>query len=347
MWMLSPRFRSRAFALIVCAVVWWPRVAAGQPPADAVATLNRVGADLFSQTPRAERAIGELKALIAEHPGVAEAHMLLGVAYRVQGAPEMLGEAVAELRQALALKPDLVQARLILARLYMDMSRAQRAREELEFALEQMPAHPQLLSLLGEAERQLGNPKRGVELNRQALEAGAGFTQARYYLGLALLDLQQHEQAVQELQRVAESGENPAEANTALGRALVEAGRLKEASATFRRAIEADPSRADAHLQLARVLRVQGSLADADRQLTLALQAGEDGMGALYQSLKPENHMEEGILRTQQGRLQAAAEAFGRVLALDPNHEPAQRGLAEVRRRMQQRARPRKPVAPA
>ena len=81
----------------------------------------------------------ELKAILAVAPDSPEAHMLLGVAYRAQNEPDLMGEAVAELRQALALNPELTQARLILARIYLDLARASRAREELQTALERLP----------------------------------------------------------------------------------------------------------------------------------------------------------------------------------------------------------------
>ena len=100
-----------------------------------------------------------------------------------------MGEAVAELRQAIALNPELTQARMILARIYLIWPEQSRARDELQVALERVPNHPQLLTLLAEAERQLGNPKRAVELSPKVLAADPKSHQARYYLGLALLDL--------------------------------------------------------------------------------------------------------------------------------------------------------------
>src|SRR5205814_10221592 len=98
---------------------------AGQPPSASTVqdTLNRIGVDLYSAAPHSAEAIQELKAILATEPGLAEAHLLLGIAYRAQGSPALLGEAVAELRQAIALKPALVLARLPLARLYLDMAR--------------------------------------------------------------------------------------------------------------------------------------------------------------------------------------------------------------------------------
>jgi tetratricopeptide (TPR) repeat protein len=40
--------------------------------------------------------------------------------------------------------------------------------------------------------------------------------------------------------------------------------------------------------------------------------------------------LEEGLIRMQQRRLDAAAKALQRVLAIDPNHGPVSRYLAEV-----------------
>jgi len=147
--------------------------------------LKRVGADLLSGAGRIEDSIKELKAILALDPRSAEGHMLLGVAYRSVGSPDLMGETVAEFRQALSLDPDFIPARFYLANVYLDLGRPARAREELEVALAKVPGQPQFLALLGEAERQLGNHRRSVEVHRQALRADPSFAQARYYLGLA------------------------------------------------------------------------------------------------------------------------------------------------------------------
>jgi Tfp pilus assembly protein PilF len=322
-----------------------PRAAAGQdgPPPAVVEQLNRLGANLFSAAPRPADAIEELKAILAADPGLAEAHLLLGIAYRAEGSTARLGEAVAELRQAIALKPSLLMARLTLARVYLDMARGSRAREELESALEEAPGRPEILSLLGEAERQLGNPRRSADLNREALEADAAFVQARYYLGLALLDLRQHADAIRELQRVAQSGANPVEANLALGTAFLAAGRPADALPPLQEAVRLAPANPEIHLRLARAFRTSRSFARADQELTLAKRHREAALGALYHDLESELHLEEGLLRLAQGQLKAASAAFQRVLALNAKHEAARQGLAEVRKRLQQRAPSRKP----
>jgi Tfp pilus assembly protein PilF len=305
--------------------------------------VNRVGSDLFSPTPHPAEAIKELKEILAIAPDLPEAHLLLGVAYRAQGNPELMGEAVAELRQALALNPELTQARMILARIYLDLARPSRARDELQVALEKIPNNPQLLTLMAEAERQLGNPKKAVDLSRQVLEIDPKFNQARYYLGLALLDLQQTAAAIQELERVAASGANPAESNLSLGMAYLETRRFDDAVRVLREATKADPSRPEAHIQLARAYRLKGLLNDAARELKLAAPATSGSLSALYQNIETDFFLEQGLLRMAQGNLDTAVQSFEKVLTLDPNHAVAQRSLAEARKRLRERAQKKTP----
>jgi cytochrome c-type biogenesis protein CcmH/NrfG len=307
--------------------------------------LNRVAADLFSATPHPAEAIRQLKAILAADPKLAAGHMFLGIAYRAQGSPELMGEAVAELRQALALNPSLALARMTLAHVYLDLARADRAREELSIALEQTPGHPQILAMSGEAERQLGNPRRSVELTRQALQVDATFVQARYYLALALLDLQQHAEAIREMELVVQSGANPAEAYLGLGSAYLGAGRVDDALAALNEAARLDPARPETHIKLSRAYRAKGLLARAVKELQLATPTATAGLSALYQNIESDLYMEEGLVRIQQGRLEAAAESFQKVLDSDSTHEPARRQLAEIRKRLQERAQ-KKPGGP-
>ena len=197
--------------------------------------------------------------------------MLLGIAYRSVGSPDLMGETVAEFRQALALNPDFVPARFYLAHVYLDLGRAGRAREELETALTKHPGQPQFLALLGEAERQLGNPRRSMEVNRQALQADPSFVQARYYLGLALFDLGQREEAIQELERVVQSGPKIADAYISLGGAYLEAGRLDDALTTLLQASRIDPSRPEIRISLSRAYRSKGLLDKAEEQLKFSM----------------------------------------------------------------------------
>jgi tetratricopeptide (TPR) repeat protein len=293
--------------------------------------LNRVRTNLFSRADAVDDAIRELKAILASDPRSAEGHLLLGIAYRMQGAPELLGEAKAELRQALALNPGYVPARYYLAQLYLQVGRAERAKEEMEAALVQAPNHPQFLALLGEAERQLGNPGRSLELNREALKPDESFGEARYYLGLALFDLRQREEAIREFERVVQSGPGVVEPYLSLGTAYLDAGRIDDGMKTLVQASHINPARAEIRIQLARGFRSKGLLEKAEEQLKLAMPEGSATLSAPFaEQVEFEFHQEQGLLRFQQGRLQAAAAIFQKLLDIDPNHGPTNRHLAEV-----------------
>ena len=295
--------------------------------------LERVREGIFSGNAPPEQAIRELKAMLALDPGSAEAHLLLGIAYRSSGSSELIGEAIAELRQALALNPGFVPARFYLAHLYLDLGRAGRAREELQTALAQAPGNPQFMALLGEAERQLKNPARSIELNTQALKVDESFAESRYYLGLALFDLGKRDEAIREFERVVQSGPNAVDAYLSLGTLYVEAGRYDDALKVLRQGTQIDRLRPEIRIQMARAYRLKGLLDSAEAQLKLAAPHGATTLApSLYQHQQVEFDLilEQGLVKLKRGQLEPAASALRQALTMDPNHGIANRYLAEV-----------------
>ena len=323
------------FRILVCAVIVAWQAAA--PAAPIQERLARVRADLYSRTDRLGENVKELKQILALDPRSADAHMLLGIAYSTWGSKELKGEAIGEFRQALDLNPRLVEVRFFLAHLYLDLGRQARAREELEAALAQTPGNPEFLALLGEAERQLKNPQRAIEVTRQALQADRSFAPAHYYLGLALLDAGQRDEGIKELEQVVGAGAPVVDAYVALGSAYVEAGRAADAIETLTRGLRVDAGNSALHIALARAYRSTGLLEKADAQLTLGRPkrtALSDSSDYPYQQVELDFQLERGLVKLQRGQLAAAAEAFKKVLEMEPNHEAATRGLAEVNRRL-------------
>jgi cytochrome c-type biogenesis protein CcmH/NrfG len=296
--------------------------------------LKRVQDGLFAGTAKPDQAIRELKAILAVEPGSAEAHLLLGIAYRSAGSSDLMGEAVAELRQALALNPGFVPAHFYLAHIYLDLGRAERARDELQTGLSQSPGNPQFMALLGEAERQLKNPARSVELNREALKLDASSGESRYYLGLALFDLGKRDEAIAELERVVQAAPNVVDPYLSLGTAYVEARRFDDALNVLRQGVRIDPARPELRIQMARAYRSKGLLDSADAQLRLAQPKGSALAASMFQhqQIEFDLYLEQGMLRMQRGQLEPAAAAFRKVLEMDPNHGPTNRYLAEVYR---------------
>jgi tetratricopeptide (TPR) repeat protein len=325
------------FRLLACvAILAWQAAA---PQATIQERIDRVRADLYSRTDRLGENVKELKQILALDPRSADAHMLLGIAYSTWGSRELKGEAIGEFRQALDLNPRLVEVRFYLARLYLDLGRPARAREELATALEQMPGHPEFLALLGEAERQLKNPRRAIDVTRQALQADSTFGPARYYLGLALLDAGQRDEGIKELEQIVGAGAPVADAYLALGAAYTDAGRAAEAVDMLSRGLRVDPARPELHIALARAYRLMGHLEKADAQLTLGKprEASPASSDYPYQQVELDFHLERGLVKLGRGQLAAAAEAFKQVLALEPSHEAATRGLAEANRRLRRK----------
>jgi tetratricopeptide (TPR) repeat protein len=322
------------FRMLVCATITAFQTAAPPPIQQ---RLDRVRADLFARAEHLPEDVRELKAILALDPRSAEAHVLLGIAYSTGGSKDLKGEAIGEFRQALDLDPRQVPVHFYLAHLYLDLGRAARAREELEAALVKVPGNPEFLALLGETERQLKNPRRAVEVTRQALKADESFAQARYYLGLALLDLGQRDEAIKELELVVRAGPTVTDTYLALGNAYVEAGRSADAIETLIQGLRIDATRPELHIALARAYRTNGMLEKAEAQLApglpkrAALAASADYP---YQQVELDYQLELAQLKLQRGQLAAAAQAFKKVLELEPKHEAATRGLAEVNRRL-------------
>jgi tetratricopeptide (TPR) repeat protein len=303
------------------------------PATSKQATLDRVRIDLFSATPHLTDDVAALKRVLAEDPKSADAHVLLGIAYRGLGTQEMLAEAIAELRQAIDLDPTLMPARFYLAHLYLDLGRPARAKEELSAGLEKAPGNPQFLASLGESERQLNNPQKAVDLTRQALQADASLVEARYYLGLALLDLGRTADATKELEQVVSANAGRPEAFLALGTVYTRSERFDDAIRVLLEGTRLDPSRADLHIQLARAYRSKGLLDRAEAELARAQPKPDAALATSYvehERLEFDLYVEQGLVKLKRGQLVAAADALKKALAMEPNDGLANNSIAQV-----------------
>lgn len=280
---------------------------------------------------RTAEAIAAFKRALALDPASGHAHQLLGEAYLQQGTYDMLGEARAELLQAVTLDPRLVWARFHLARLYLDFGEAAKAHEQLLAAVEQRPDVPHLQSLLGEAERQLSEPRKSIERQERALRIDPAFAPARYYLGLALLDVKEDEAALAALEAAASSKLPIPELYLTLGSVHDGAGRLDRARRLFEQAVEIAPHRPEGRLRLASARRRQGDAAGALEELARALPSGQRLLTTeYYQQLEADVHFERGRALQDLRRWDEAARAYGDAIAIHPDRGEAHRYLAET-----------------
>ena len=319
-----PRLRI-AVVLFASAMAW-----AQTPRATVEGAQLGVAAEHLQQG-KAGQAIQECKGVLAANPRSAPAHMLLGMAYIAQGSSAMIADAKAELQQALDLDPQLLWARLYLARLYIDQGLSEKAREQLERGLQQSPGSPAFLSLLGEVRRKLGDPAGSLELNRKALEADATMVPAHYFLALAYLDLKQEPAAMAEFEIVIHSPYVTPEMYNAVASLYIRKQQFAAAEDLCRKAIALDRSRPDAYLNLARIYNAQHASDKALEALRDALPEGKEFPAtAYYQGLQADLAAERGAAYTDKKMYVLAIAEYARALDFDPRRAAIHRRLAEL-----------------
>jgi tetratricopeptide (TPR) repeat protein len=304
-------------------------VAAGAA-ADQEAERLQTAFNLLQQG-KAQQAIGECMTVLAANPRSAPAHMLLGQAYLAKGEVAMVAEAKAELQQAIGLDPSLIWARFYLARIYIDLGLDEKAKEQLERGLKDRPNVPHFLSLLGEADRKLGNPAASLDLNQRALVIDPSLTPAHYYIGLAELDLKQEDAAVREIETAVRSPYVTPEMYVALADLYGKRKKLAEAEELCRKAIALDPSRPASYVSLARIYNARRESDKALEVLRRALPEGKPFPASeFYARLQADIYFEQGAAYEGKGMATQSIKAYEQALEFNSRRGEAQRRLAEL-----------------
>ena len=263
----------------------------------------------------------------------AAAHFLLAQAYLAMRSASMVAEAKAELQQALDIDDTLIWARFYLAKVYLDIGRPDKAKQELEQALNTRPGVAHFLSLLGEAERKLGHPAGAIELHRKALAADPKMNTAHYYIALALMDLKREDEAITELEESLRSPYVASDLYLTLGSLYAQHKRFREAEELCRKAIALEPERSEGYLNLAQLFNAQNQSGKALAALRQALPEGKTfASSAYYQKLQADIHFEFGRAYAVKGAAGEAVLAFERCVAMDSGRAEAHRRLAGLYR---------------
>lgn len=280
---------------------------------------------------KTQEAIKELKAALTLDPESAGAHLMLGYAYRLLGSYRMIGEAKGEFRQALSLDPGNTSARFHLARVYLDLGRIRKARETLEERRGITEKTPELLSLLGEVNRQSGDPRLSIRQNETAAILDPGLAQAHYYLGLAHLDRGDTEEALSRLDRAIASKGATSDMILKAGSVYLQEGALEKAVELLRKAVEISPAVPEGRLELARALRLTGRPDSALAELDSALSfAGGFSASRKYLEFESEVWLEKGRAYDAKSSPEDAIRSYLRVLELDPDQGEAHHRLARL-----------------
>ncbi|HEX6508018.1 MAG TPA: tetratricopeptide repeat protein, partial [Chloroflexota bacterium] len=270
---------------------------------------NNLGVALRALGKPAEAA-ESFREAIALKPDYLEAYNGLGAVLGERGEQD---EAVTSLRQAVALNPDYAEAHSNLGLTLMAQGKLDEALVSLRRAAELQPDAAAYANL-GVVLRNQGKLEEAHETFRTAVELNPDFAPGYVNLGVTLRDRGERDEALAAFRRAVELDPTSADAHTNLGVAYGDRGEFDDAIASLRRAIELKPDSIDAHANLGAVMRNNGKTQEALESFRRAIElkpSSADG----YNSL--------GVALRDLGRMEEAQESFRRALELNPD-------LAEV-----------------
>lgn len=218
--------------------------------ADAIAKRWRI-AVAAHQAGATDEAITGYRGVLAEQPGYAPAHYLLGLLLRDRGET---GVAEDELAAAVAAAPSYVDARCALANLLRAAGRADVAVQICREGLALTPAAAPLWRVLGLAalDRQEGEAAREAFERALALVPTDG--QTHYNHGVALQMLHRCDDALRAYQRALALDPDQIAADFNTGVILQEQGRTDHAIHAFEQVLARDPAYVPAHKAIGEVL---------------------------------------------------------------------------------------------
>ena len=269
-----------------------------------------------------------------------EAHYNLALAFLTAGDSV---RATAELRAAIAEKPDSVSAHFALGTLFYSEKKLAAAAAEFDAVLRIDPKFPGAVISRAQVLLAQGNPTAAVALLETAITQSPAPEQlvpVTVALGLAYSQAGESAKATQTMQQLVTTQADSADAHVGLGTVYAETEpvNLDGAVTEFREALRLDPSKDEARLALARALIAQQKFSDALAPLREYLRheprdfQGYYAMGLAFQGLRQWNssiEMLQKAARLNPGSYEVHYE-LGLALAAAGQNEQAIRELKEA-----------------
>jgi arylsulfatase A-like enzyme/Tfp pilus assembly protein PilF len=233
----------------------------GKDPKDLIAVFNRLRrAERAARDHRFEDALPILRAVVAEEPRNAFAHMLLGSTHM---GMRQYAPAIQQFQAYVALVPTSSQAHQSMAVGYANLGDQTSALREAGSALALYPHLSDARVLRAGILSVHGRRAEAVQELRAAVATDPEKPLLRLDLAEVLLDAGQAGEAEAEYRTVLKQDPAFAPALAGLGALLARRDALEEASGALRRALEVDPRQDEARFTLAQVLERQGRAAEA------------------------------------------------------------------------------------
>jgi tetratricopeptide (TPR) repeat protein len=255
-------------------------------------------ATYYSSQGRHEEALEEYRRALSKQPSSGRIHMMMAGVYGALGDRKLAQE---HLEIAKKLDPELLPARVNLARLYFTSNRVENAKKELADLLEKAPKMGAAWVELGRIQLAEGQPEKAEESFRKAIAVDPDYLEGRIQLGLL----------------------------------LIRSGRFDEAEEHCRAVIRFEPMHRIAWnnlgvIQLKRAARIE----DPQRR-----EEALDKALATFNSMVerfpnyPKPYLNRAQIRIARRQFDLGIEDLNKALELDPDYEEAKAWLKQLNRR--------------
>jgi predicted TPR repeat methyltransferase len=228
-----------------------------------------------------------------------------------------LGDAASaekSFREAIALRPNFIQARFNLANALRDQGRMADAETEYRAVTRLAPQHAQAWSALGYVLAKQGRLPEAEQAARCAVKLAPNIAEPYTALGSVYLAKKEPEEAIKQCAKAIERDPNSVPALVNLGLAYKAAGRLSEAKNFFNRAIAIQPRLPEAHYTLGVIFLHEGNMDEAELAFTRALDHDPRNVHAFEQL---------GALLRHRDKREGALELYRRFATACPEHPDA------------------------
>jgi Tfp pilus assembly protein PilF len=224
--------------------------------------------------------------------------------------------ALAKFEEAVELDPELTEAHLGRARLYLRESRNEEALAAAEAALALDGGSIAALEIAFDVHTMMSNEEQAAQVLKQLEDAGAGELAPRYFnAGVGALNAGDRETAKAKFRQAIEQDPNLVDAHSALAVVQLQLEEFEGALASADRALELDPENARARRMRFQALRFLGR--DEEARAAFSSLGGEDRREALNLTYN------EALNLFQTGEAAKAKVLFEDILAVDPEFAKA------------------------
>ncbi len=274
--------------------------------------------------PKVEHALAMFERPVMIRADDSYAHYQLAMAYRYFNKKEM---ALAELKKAVELNPNLWEAYNAAGEIYADLGQLQFAKIQYQKAISVSPRHPDTFYNLGTIFEDEGMVGIAIQKYERALEIDPGNSKLLFALGRAYLKQARYKKAIVQFQKSIDKDPDNPYSHFYLAKACEAIYRPDFAIREYELAVKIDPRYAEAHYNLGTLYINTGNLAQGVEHLEKSLKLNPQDSYAYYNL---------GNAYDKLGEYQKAIFNYSHALELNPRDAFARYNLGQIYFKMEQ-----------